>query len=177
MQVIIVVPHDVNWAAAFKVASLDVASALGDNLLAIHHIGSTAIPGIHAKPIIDMLPVVADLAAVDTQTLPLAALGYTGRGEFGIPGRRYFVRSDATGARTHQMHVFQRGSAHIGRHLAFRDFLRAHPHVASEYSDLKRRLAAAHSDDIEAYMDGKDGFIKQVEADALCWINAREVNA
>jgi len=170
---VIVVPHDPSWASAFTRASAEAATALGSNLLEIHHIGSTSIPGIYAKPIIDMLAVAADIAAVDEENPQMHSLGYVAKGEFGIPGRRYFYRDDSFGIRTHQIHAFQRGSPHVGRHLAFRDFLRVHADVAASYSDLKRRLADAHPHDIEAYMDGKDGFIKDVEAKALSWVAGR----
>lgn len=166
---VIVVPYDLSWPLAFKRTSAEVSPAFCPGLLELHHIGSTSIPGIHAKPIIDMLAVVADIGAVDGRDAELRSLGYDARGELGIPGRRYFSRNDSAGVRTHQIHAFQVGSPHVHRHLVFRDYLRARPEVAREYSDLKRRLAAAHPDDIEAYMDGKDGFIKAAEADALVW--------
>lgn len=169
MQRIVVVPYDPHWPQAFALASVEVAAAFGANLLEIHHIGSTAIPGIDAKPVIDMLAVVADIAAVDQCAAPMTSLGYEAMGKFGIPGRRYFRRDNSAGERTHQIHTFQRGSPHIQRHLAFRDFMRAHPALASQYADLKRRLAAAHPHDINAYMDGKDRFIKEMEARAMAW--------
>jgi len=142
---------------------------MGTNLLAIHHIGSTSIPEIHAKPVIDILAVVADLAVVDQQTTAMEGLGYERMGEFGIEGRRYFRRDNSAGQRTHQLHTFERDSPHVRRHLAFRDFLRAHPMFAEQYGALKRKLAQAHPHDMEAYMDGKDGFIEQMEARALEW--------
>ena len=91
-------------------------------------------------------------------------------GEFGIAGRRYFRRDNADGDRTHQVHTFQSGSPHIQRHLAFRDFMRAHPKLANQYADLKRSLAEAHPHDMVAYMGGKDAFIKKMEAKALTWV-------
>ena len=169
---VVVVPYDPLWPEAFEQARDEAVLALGSNLLAIHHIGSTSIPGIHAKPVIDMLAVVADLAAVDERNPAMERLGYQPMGEFGIEGRRYFRRDDAGGRRTHQVHAFADGSPHVGRHLAFRDFLRAHPAVAGQYGTLKQALAAAHPFDIEAYMDGKDGFIKEVERRALAWQEA-----
>jgi GrpB-like predicted nucleotidyltransferase (UPF0157 family) len=146
---------------------------VGRQPLEIQHIGSTAIPGIYAKPVIDMLAVVVDIAAMDGRNAQMRSLGYEPKGEFGIPGRRYFYRNNPAGIRTHQIHAFAKGSPHIARHLAFRDFLRAHPKIALEYSELKRRLADAHPNDIEAYMDGKDAFIKETEAKALAWLAAR----
>lgn len=167
---IVVVPYDPSWPCEFERASGEVVAVLGANLLRIHHIGSTSIPGIHAKPVIDMLAVVADLGEVDRRSAAMQALGYEVMGEFGIEGRRYFRRDDSTGRRTHQIHAFIEGSAHIQRHLAFRDFLRAHPMIAREYGELKRRLAAAHPHDMGAYMDGKDGFIREMQARAIKWI-------
>lgn len=168
----LVVPYDPNWPQAFALAAAEVAAALGDNVLQIHHIGSTAIPGAYAKPLIDLLPVVADIAAVDRCNAPMEALGYEVMGEFGIDGRRYFRRDNADGVRTHHVHALQRGSPHIDRMVAFRDFMRGHPAIARQYSDLKRKLVEAHPGDIEAYMDGKDAFVKEMEAKALAWASA-----
>ena len=167
-----VVPYDPRWPEEFERASAEVAAAMADCLLAIHHIGSTSVPGLHAKSVIDMLAVVTDLAALDRRTPEMRRLGYEAMGEFGIEGRRYFRRNDAAGRRTHQVHAFADGSPHVRRHLAFRDFLRAHPAVAADYGALKRKLAEAHPHDIDAYMDGKDGFIKTTEAQALEWAAA-----
>jgi GrpB-like predicted nucleotidyltransferase (UPF0157 family) len=164
-----VVPYDPRWPQAFPTASAEVAAALGANLLDIHHIGSTAIPGMPAKPVIDMLAVVANVVAIDARNAQMQTLGYESMGEFGIAGRRYFRRDNSAGERTHQVHAFQRGSPHVQRHLAFRDFMRAHPEPAEQYATLKRRLAEAHPNDIEAYIDGKDAFIKEMEARALSW--------
>src|SRR5688572_28463629 len=130
MRRITVVSYDLRWPEAFAAEAAAVAAALGGSLLEIHHIGSTAIPGIHAKPVIDMLAVVREIAGVDRDAPRMAALGYETMGHFGIPGRRYFRRDDAAGQRTHQVHAFQNGSPHVARHLAFRDFMRAHPALA-----------------------------------------------
>lgn len=166
---IAVVPYDPLWPREFALASEEISSALASNLLALHHIGSTSVPGLHAKPVIDMLAVVADLAAVDQRSEDIRRLGFEVMGEFGIEGRRYFRRDDSSGRRTHQVHAFKEDSPHVRRHLAFRDFLRAYPQIAEQYGALKRRLAEAHPYDMEAYMDGKDGFIKETEARALEW--------
>lgn len=152
------------WASAFAEESARISATLGGVLAAIHHIGSTAIPGIRAKPIIDMLAVVDDLAELDTAAVRMEALGYEVMGEFGIPGRRYFRKDNEQGVRTHQVHAFQTGSPQIERHLAFRDYLRVHPERALEYDALKARLAAQFPDDISGYTDGKDDFIREVDA-------------
>ena len=164
-----VVPHDVSWAPEFTREAARVSEGLGANILEVHHIGSTAIPGIFAKPIIDILAVVEDIEVVDSNSEAMRRAGYEARGENGIPCRRYFHKNDCRGQRTHHVHVFEVGHTAVVRHLAFRDYLRANPDVAREYSDLKRNLAAAHAEDIPAYMAGKDAFIKGVVQIAEGW--------
>lgn len=151
------------WAEAFEREAVRLQDALGDVLAAVHHIGSTAIPGCDAKPIVDMLAVVTSLDDLDARADAVEVLGYEAMGEFGIPGRRYFRKGSAFEDRTHQIHAFAEGSPEIARHLAFRDHLRANPDAVKEYVDLKRRLAAAHPTDVEAYTDGKRAFIKGIE--------------
>jgi GrpB-like predicted nucleotidyltransferase (UPF0157 family) len=169
---IVIVPYDPLWVPAFETASGEIAAALQDNLDEIHHIGSTAIPGMPAKPIIDMLAVVADLTALDQNAAEMQSLGYEVMGEFGIAGRRYFRRDNALGQRTHHVHAFPSGSPHIHRHLAFRDFLRAHPALAEQYVAVKRRSAEAHPNDMNADNEGKDSFVKEIEKRALAWAAA-----
>jgi GrpB-like predicted nucleotidyltransferase (UPF0157 family) len=170
MRRIVVVPYEERWVGMFEEAAREVRGVMGENLIEVHHIGSTSIPGMDAKPIIDLLAVVEGIGEVDRGNAGMEAVGYEAMGEFGIVGRRYFRRNDAAGVRTHQVHTFQRGSGEVVRHLAFRDFMRAHPLEAGEYAKLKRRLAEAHPFDMEAYMDGKDGFIKEMERRALAWV-------
>src|SRR5687767_5851971 len=98
---ITVVPYDPLWPQRYAAAASEITSAMGSNLLAIHHIGSTAVPGLHAKPVIDILVVVEDLNAVDQRSVEMERLGYQVMGEFGIIGRRYFRRDDPMGTRTH----------------------------------------------------------------------------
>jgi len=164
-----VVPHNPKWREAFETESKRIAQALGDNIAAIHHIGSTAIPTIYAKPIIDFLVEVKDINRVDEQNALLEKLGYEGLGENGIPGRRYFRKENPAGIRTHQIHAFQAGSEEIERHLAFRDYMIAHTEDAEQYSVLKQGLAKQFPNDIYGYMDGKDAFIKEMEQRALQW--------
>jgi GrpB-like predicted nucleotidyltransferase (UPF0157 family) len=169
MRQVEVVPHNPQWRDAFEAEAEHVATALGDNVVAIHHIGSTAIPNIYAKPIVDLLVEVRDITKVDGRTSAMESLGYEVMGEFGIPGRRFFRKDNQEGIRTHHIHAFQTGSAEVGRHLDFRDYMIAHPGDAQRYSELKRKLADEHSHDIDAYMDGKDGFIKDMERRAALW--------
>jgi GrpB-like predicted nucleotidyltransferase (UPF0157 family) len=164
-----VVPHDTNWRSAFETESKLIALALRENVVAIHHIGSTAIPQIHAKPIIDMLVEVKEITKIDVQSSAVEALGYEAMGEFGISGRRFFRKGNETGIRTHHLHGFEVNSAQIERHLAFRDYMISHPEDAQQYSELKRKLANKYHDDIQGYMDGKDGFIKAMDMKAAKW--------
>jgi GrpB-like predicted nucleotidyltransferase (UPF0157 family) len=160
---IVLAPHDPAWAAAFAREAAAVSGALAGLRIELHHIGSTAIPGIVAKPVIDMLGVVTSLEALDDAAEGLVALGYEALGEFGIPGRRYFRKDDARGVRTHQLHAFAAGSPHVRRHLDFRDHLRAVPEDAAAYAALKQELAIRHRGDTRAYTDAKSAFIGAVE--------------
>jgi len=171
-----VVPYDPNWPSAFADEAVRLADAMGEVAEAVHHIGSTSIPGIFAKPIIDILVEASDLALVDQLQEAMELIGYEALGEFGIPGRRYFRRTAPDGTRTHHLHVFERGSDGAVRHLVFRDYLIAHPEFAHRYSDLKRELAKAHPDDMELYMDGKDEFIKAKQRAALEWSPKRLID-
>lgn len=164
-----VVPHDPVWKQQYAREAELIASALNGMAAKLHHIGSTAIPDIAAKPIIDILIEVDDLRELDARSSAMEQLGYEAMGEFGIPGRRYFRKNDTSGIRTHQIHAFETGSPGAVRHLAFRDYMIAHPAAAQAYGALKERLAQQHPDDFEAYMDGKDALIKEHEAKALAW--------
>lgn len=129
---VVLVPHDRRWHAAAQdeaVRLLRVSSAL----VAVHHMGSTSIAGIVAKPIIDLLGVARDLASIDQERPVLEALGYEWRGEYGIAGRRYCISSDGAGRRLHHLHCYGIGDPAIVRHLAFRDHLRRLPSVAAAY--------------------------------------------
>ena len=164
-----VVNHDPAWSARFEIEAERISEALGEALLRVHHIGSTAIPQTKAKPVIDILLEVVSLEALDQKAPVLEALGYESMGEFGIPGRRFFRRDDLDGTRTHQVHSFEAGVPDVIRHLAFRDYMRAHPRLAEEYGELKEGLANAYRHDRTAYVEGKDAFVKEHERRALLW--------
>ena len=169
MREVVVVPHNQHWQSLFEIESQYFVQALKDNIVAIHHIGSTAIPNIYAKPIIDLLIEVKDIYEIDGQNRIIETFGYQAMGEFGIVGRRYFRKDNSSGTRTHHAHVFATNSSEVKRHLAFRDYMIAHPIEAQQYSKLKQKLAQQHPHDIEAYMDGKDEFIKNIDCQAALW--------
>ena len=168
-----VVPHDPTWQQAFAREIAAIRAACAGTTLAFHHIGSTAIPGILAKPIIDMLGTVETLEHVDQIVAALALLGYEDMGAFGIEGRRYFRKSDRFGYRSHHLHIFKEGSPHVERHIAFRDYLLAHPDIATQYSALKAKLTRGAAPTWDAYMNGKDPFVQKTEKDAIAWSRKR----
>jgi GrpB-like predicted nucleotidyltransferase (UPF0157 family) len=167
MRKVEVVPHDRNWRSIFRTESQYIAIALGTNAIAIHHIGSTSIETIHAKPIIDILVVAQDLNKIDECNLAMAALDYQIMGEYGIKDRRFFLKDNQTGIRTHHIHIFPTNSAQVTRHLAFRDYLRSHPESAQEYSNLKQKLAIEYPNDIAKYQAGKAEFIAEIDRQAF----------
>jgi GrpB-like predicted nucleotidyltransferase (UPF0157 family) len=168
---VILVAYDPDWpqmAADYA----DRLRVLGSILLVVHHIGSTSVPGLAAKPVIDLMPLVNDLADLDRERWRIEALGYNWHGELGIPGRRYCTLSDEAGNRIAQLHFFTRDSPHVERHIAFRDYLRAHPEAASAYENEKRRAQSLHPDDSHAYTDEKAAWIRRTEAKALTWFGS-----
>jgi len=169
MRKVEVVPHNSEWQNLFQTEAKAIAKILKPNSVEIYHIGSTSIPSIYAKPIIDILVAVEDIDRVDSQNRSMENLGYRAKGEFGISGRRFFRKDNSEGKRTHHVHIFATNSVQISRHLAFRDYLTAHPLLAQQYSDLKCELAQKYPHDINSYMDGKDGFIKDIDRQAAKW--------
>ena len=168
-----VVPQNSGWIALFQAESIHISGLLEDIAIRIHHFGSTSIPTIHAKPIIDILLEVDSLSRLDQKVEAMRSLGYQDMGEFGIPGRRYYRKNNSSGIRTHHVHAFESNNPEIDRHLAFRDYMIAHPVEAQMYCELKQHLAQKYPEDIEAYMDGKDPFIKEHEVKALQWWSTR----
>lgn len=161
-RTIIVVDYDPQWAANYATAARAIAQALGDVAVRLHHIGSTAVPGLPGKPVIDMLLEVMSLSDLDRLDHVMVDLGYRPRGENGIAGRRYYTKGGA--ARTHHLHAFVVGDDHIQRHLAFRDYLRDNPSVCAEYAAIKRAAALACDNDAAVYSQLKNDFIATHEA-------------
>ena len=163
-----VVPYDRAWPVVYEREAAILTDAFGDQLVAIHHIGSTAIVGIHAKPIIDILPVVRDIDEVNRLNPLLISLGYDPLGENGIAGRRYFRKGTDT-VHSHHVHVFEDGHPEIARHVDFCAYLNTFPKQAQRYSLLKQQLAGQVDHDIEAYLNGKGPLIQELDAEARTW--------
>ncbi len=167
-----VVPYNPDWPRLYSAEAERIAAALGGEMTAIHHIGSTAIPGIKAKPVLDFLVAVPRIERVDELNDSMVVLGYEPRGEYGIPGRRFFIKHTA-GMRTHHVHIFQNGNPEITRHLNFRDYLRAHPDEAQAYSRLKEELARQYPEDSHGYTEGKNEFVQEIDQRAKVWKNTQ----
>ncbi len=165
-QHITVVNYDPEWPSKYVRERDYITEILKDNCIAVYHIGSTSVPGLAAKPIIDIMAVVRSLEEVDTVADKFAEIGYEYLGEFGIKGRRYLRKGGDE--RTHQIHIFQADDwNNIGRHLAFRDYMRTHEKERNEYAKIKKDLAQEFPYDIDGYCDGKENFVREAEKRAL----------
>lgn len=155
-------PH---WPQQFREAAAQLHDVFHDTPIHLEHIGSTAVPGLCAKPILDLLLGTVDLASISAKVPPLAALGYRYKPEHEgeVPDRRYFSRP-ATDAPAIHLHGVVHDSVLWRNHLAFRDALRSDPEVAGAYGELKRRLAQRHAEDRAAYTDAKGPFIARLLA-------------
>lgn len=171
---IILADYNPDWPRLFEEERERLHAAIGQWAVAIEHVGSTAIPGIAAKPIIDIGVALNAFADALYCITPLSEIGYVCLGEFGIPGRIYFRKDTADPlpgqspngiGRTHQIHMYARRHEQFINHLALRDYLRANPNARQGYEDLKRRLAS-ELEDVEAYADAKSDFVRDVLARA-----------
>jgi GrpB-like predicted nucleotidyltransferase (UPF0157 family) len=157
-----IVPHDPQWSVHFAAEKARLLDLLPSHFAAIEHIGSTAVPGLAAKPIIDIIAGVGSMGAADALLEPLCANGYETSAEFNatLPDRRWLMRH-AFGKRTHHLHLVVFGSELWIRWLQFRDLLRADVATAKRYEDLKEEHAEKHRDDREAYTRAKKAFIDE----------------
>jgi GrpB-like predicted nucleotidyltransferase (UPF0157 family) len=156
-------PPDPRWKDAFAAEAQMLKAVLGVAALEIHHVGSTAIPGLWAKPIIDIVVAARALEDVDACNAAMEDAGYEARGEHGIEGRRYFKKVGTAGEGVH-VHVFARGSEHIAGHLQFRDLLVLRPELAQDYSALKQSLAGPDGALVDDYAARKAAFVRRIQA-------------
>ncbi|HEU5139398.1 MAG TPA: GrpB family protein [Bacillales bacterium] len=167
MRKVEVTAYNVQWPLMFEQETKKLQEIFGPEIHEIHHIGSTSVKGLMAKPIIDIMPVVKGIDRIDDLDSAMIAIGYEPKGENGIAGRRYFQKGGDY--RTHHVHIYEWGNPEIERHIAFRNYLRAHPSVAKDYGNLKEKLSQRFPDDIESYIQGKEQLVLQIERQALLW--------
>ena len=156
---IVLAPHDPRWPTAAEQEGRRLTRACGPLVIGVEHIGSTSVPGLIAKPLLDLMPLVKRYEDGFACVGPMRALGYWYAGEFGIPGRHLFVKGSP---RTHHAHMLVEGSKAARRHLAVRDVLRASPEMAAKYAALKKGLAARFGDDRENYAMAKSAFMREL---------------
>ena len=163
--------YDPDWPLKFQAEKARLLDVIEPYVAAIEHMGSTAVPGLAAKPVIDIMVCVRTLAEADAHCIePIVALGYeyVPRFEDEMPFRRYFRKDNAAGRRSHQIHLVEIGGEFWERHLLFRDYLRAHPEAAREYEALKSDLAPQFSN-VNEYAEAKGVFVRSIEAKARQW--------
>jgi GrpB-like predicted nucleotidyltransferase (UPF0157 family) len=167
-----IVDHDPAWAGLAGQELRRIEAALGDVAVRLEHVGSTAVPGLAAKPILDLQLSVDAIDPPERYVVPLEALGYLFVPEPESPDYHFFAKPPER-PRTYHLHVCQAGSEHELRHVAVRDFLRSHAGEAERYAALKREVAARHPQDRLAYIDGKDAYVTALEGRALSWARGR----
>lgn len=163
MTAVVIEAYDSAWPRTFDNLQRSLSRALGDAAARVEHVGSTSVPGLAAKPIIDIDIVVPSVDRMPVVIERLKDLGYQHRGDQGVPGREAFARPE--GAAPHHLYACVEGADELRRHLAFRDRLRSDPGAARAYEALKRRLAADHHDDRVAYAEGKGAWIRALMHD------------
>lgn len=171
IRIIEVVPHNPEWKIKYQKEADKIYNIMKEEIVKIHHIGSTSIEGIYAKPVIDILVEVKDINNVDNYNEEMKSLGYIAKGEYGIKGRRFFLKGLYN--RTHHVHIFQKGDFEIERHINFRNYMREHKEEAKQYEELKKELAFKFRYDIDSYCEGKDNFIKEIDEKAKIWVEEK----
>ena len=159
---IVVVPYDENWKQWFEKIAEEVSAALGELALSIEHVGSTSVPGLAAKPIIDIDVVIEDETRLPAVVSALAKIEYQYEGNLGIPGREAFGYEGKTHLMEHHLYVCPKDSPELRRHLSFRDYLREHPESVLEYSRIKKEAAQLFPHDIDGYINHKGTVIEKI---------------
>ena len=167
-----IVPYDGAWPVMAGQELRRIRDVVGDIAVGLEHVGSTAVPGLAAKPVIDLQLSVAVMEPCERYVAPLERLGYLFAPAPESPGYHFFARPPER-PRTHHLHVCETGSEHELRHVAVRDFLRSHPDEVTRYAALKREVVARHQQDRLAYIDGKDAYLSGLEQRALAWARIR----
>lgn len=158
--------YDDKWIHKYEEEVNLLELIFGEEIITFEHFGSTSVPGMKAKPVIDMMCIVKDINKIDSFNEKMNSLGYDVAGEWGLPGRRLFRKGGEN--RSHHIHFYQFDNPQIHRHLIFRDYLRSHPDEVELYTNLKVELAERF-DDTSFYSQAKKPFVKEMENRALQW--------
>ncbi|MFT4146002.1 MAG: GrpB family protein [Mobilitalea sp.] len=161
IRTIIVVPYDENWIIEFKKIKDEVLSVICDDIISFEHIGSTSVPGLWAKPIID-INVIVENTKLPLVIEKLFSIGYLHEGNLGIEGREAFKYSDKPHLMQHNLYVSTKDSAEYKRHIAFRDYLRSHPLDCIKYSEIKIEMSKKFPHDIDSYIKGKEPVVREI---------------
>jgi GrpB-like predicted nucleotidyltransferase (UPF0157 family) len=167
-----IVDYDPSWPALAAEELRRIAQALGPGAARLEHVGSTAVPGLAAKPILDLHLSVGALEPRARYVEPLERLGYLFVPAPESPDYHFFAKPPER-PRTHHLHVGEVGSAHEFRHVAVRDFLRSHDGEAARSAALKRQVVERHPQDRLAYIEGKEQYVAGLEARAVAWARGR----
>ncbi|MFC3802366.1 GrpB family protein [Cohnella sp. GCM10012308] len=159
------------WVRLYEDEVAFLSGIFGDEIVRFEHFGSTSVPGMKAKPVIDMMGVVRNIDRIDAYNDRMRLLGYEVAGEWGIPGRRLLRKGGEE--RTHHIHFYETDNPQIERHLVFRDYLRCHPAEAARYSRFKEKLAERYARTNE-YSPAKKAFVSDMERLALAWFAERQ---
>ena len=156
---VVVLPHDPRWQEEFETIRREIQEILGELVMEVHHVGSTAVPGLSAKPIIDLDVELRNRSDFPAVRELLAVAGYRHEGDLGIRDREAFCYKGKDHLQKHHLYVCPPDSRELRRHLTFRNYLRTHPEAAREYSRVKEAAARQHPDSIEGYMAYKSDCI------------------
>lgn len=159
---IVVLPYDERWPEDFEAIKATMEAPLAGKILSIEHVGSTSVPGLAAKPIIDIDIVIADASDFPAVRQALEALGYFHEGNLGLPGREAFGYEGKPDLREHHLYVCRQDALNYKKHIYLRDYLRGHPDMRDAYAEVKRQGAALYPDDIDGYLEHKTAIIHEI---------------
>lgn len=155
-----VLPYDPQWKSEFEKIKKELESVIGDDVISIEHVGSTAVAGLSSKPCIDIDVVIKDYTVLDKIILQLKTIGYIHEGDLGIKGREAFCYENKPHLLPHHLYVCPENSRELHRHTVFRDYLRTHPEAVHKYSVVKEQAAYLYPENIEKYMEYKSSCIE-----------------
>ena len=157
---VVVLPYDEAWKKDFEEIKAELMAVLDGLVLSVEHVGSTSVPGLAAKPIIDIDVIIEDTDCFEKVKTALETIGYQHEGDLGIPGREAFKYHGKEHLRKHHLYVCAKDSDELKRHLSFRDYLRTHPEAVKEYGRIKEEGARLYPNDIDSYIEYKAPFIQ-----------------